>query len=153
MDPGALRQFVDKVFSSYQSTQIPDILPSNPSQSSTRPCVDRQPQMTISAKEMENLDIKESCTATLVCYLELQGWLEITNSIYDICTLKWDGGSDQLKSLERVFPVVAAATAKLRGKGIGTGYIQGYYDYKTNMYCKLESHKLHSFLSSNFIGY
>ena len=69
---------------------------------------------------MEKLDLKEDCTATLLCYLELKGWLEITNAVCDICTIKWSGGpgSEQLKALEnKGFPVVAAAAAKLREEG------------------------------------
>ena len=66
---------------------------------------------------MEKLDLKEDCTATLLCYLELKRWLEITNAACDVCTIKWSGGSEQLKSLEKGFAVVAAAAAKLREEG------------------------------------
>ena len=66
---------------------------------------------------MLELDLKEECVATLLCYLELQGWLEVRNPVRDTCTLKCYGGHRQLRALARKVPSVAAATARLREKG------------------------------------
>ena len=118
MDPGALRQFVDKVFSSQctQSLADLDFFLSQSSQSLIGDNSGQQKLIVIASKEMKELDINEECTATLLCYLELKSWLEITNAIYDTCTIKWDS-SEKLKVLEKGFPVVAAAAATCREKG------------------------------------
>ena len=119
MDPDALGQFVDKVFSS-QCTQSPDFFFSQSSQSSTGDNASQQ--RVISSKEMEQLDINENCTATLLCYLELEGWLEITNAVCDTCTIKWGDDVERLKVLEEKFRVVAAAAAKFQEKGTNRIY-------------------------------
>lgn len=66
---------------------------------------------------MQSLDAKEECLYTLLCYMELQGWLSVRNHTYDTCTLKCYGGSRQLRALARKVPAVAAAAARLREKG------------------------------------
>lgn len=62
---------------------------------------------------MEKLDIRQDCTATLLCYLELEGWLEITNAVCDTCTIKWGDKPEpeRLNILKKEFPVVDAAVA------------------------------------------
>ncbi len=69
-----------------------------------------------------SLDVKEESLETLLCYLELQGWLEMRNHGYDTCSVKCYGGAAQLRALARKVPAVAAATARLREKG-GCGHI------------------------------
>ena len=66
---------------------------------------------------VQRLDIKEECISTLLCYLELQGWLEVLNVVNDSCTLKCYGGARQLRALAQKVPAVAAAGARLREKG------------------------------------
>ena len=66
---------------------------------------------------VQRLDIKEECISTLLCYLELQGWLEVLNVVNDGCTLKCYGGARQLRALAQKVPAVAAAAARLREKG------------------------------------
>ena len=66
---------------------------------------------------VQRLDIKEECISTLLCYLELQGWLEVLNIVNDSCTLKCYGGGRQLRALAQKVPAVAAAAARLREKG------------------------------------
>ena len=116
MDPGALEHFLEKMSSSQCTQQSLHFLLSQPSQGLTGD--NSSQQIIISSKEMEKLDIKEDCTFTLLCYLELEGWLEITNAIYDTCTIKWGDDPKRLKVLEKEFSIVAAAAAKLRENGI-----------------------------------
>lgn len=66
---------------------------------------------------VQELDVKEECISTLLCYLELQGYLEVMNSINDACTLKCYGGPRQLRALAQKVPAVAAAAARLREEG------------------------------------
>ena len=66
---------------------------------------------------MESLDAKEECLATLLCYLELEGWLVMRGVVKDTCCLKCYGGVGQLRALARKVPAVAAAVARLREKG------------------------------------
>ena len=68
------------------------------------------------------LDAREECLATLLCYLELQGWIEVMNPILDTCSLKCYGGSRQLRALARKVPAVAAAVARLREQGEAIQY-------------------------------
>ena len=63
------------------------------------------------------LDVKEECVSTLLCYLELEDWLEVMNPVNDSCTLKCYNGAKQLRALAGKVPAVAAATARLREKG------------------------------------
>ena len=66
---------------------------------------------------VQSLDAKEECLSTLLCYMELQGWLRVKNHTYDTCTLKCFGGKRQLQALARKVPAVAAAVARLGEKG------------------------------------
>ncbi len=65
-----------------------------------------------------SLDVKEECIATLLCYLELEDWLEVMNPINDLCTVQCYNGARQLRALATKVPAIAAATAKLREKGM-----------------------------------
>ena len=97
---------------SFDSTHSPP----PPTISSPRWCVGHE--VAIPIEEMvQRLDIKEECISTLLCYLELQGWLEVLNVVNDSCTLKCYGGARQLRALAQKVPAVAAAAARLREKG------------------------------------
>jgi hypothetical protein len=81
------------------------------------------------------LDIKEECVSTLLCYLELQGWLEVLNVVNDSCTLKCYGGARQLRALAQKVPAVAAAAARLRENGEQLQYrfrIEHIHDVSTS---------------------
>lgn len=79
-------------------------------------------QVAFPIESMVNkLDVKEECVSTLLCYLELEGWLEVMNPVNDSCTLKCYNGAKQLRALAQKVPAVAAATARLREDG---GFIQ-----------------------------
>lgn len=104
------------------SSEIPpsvlptDFTQSPPSLSSPRWCAGHEVAIPIEAM-VERLDVKEECISTLLCYLELQGWLEVLNVVNDSCTLKCYGGARQLRALAQKVPAVAAAAARLREKG------------------------------------
>lgn len=66
---------------------------------------------------VQSLDVKEECIQTLLCYLELQGWLEMKGITKDSCTLKCYGGPRQLRALSQKVPAVAAASARLVESG------------------------------------
>ena len=66
---------------------------------------------------VQRLDVKEECISTLLCYLELRGWLDVVNIVNDSCTLKCYGGARQLRALAQKVPAVAAAAARLRENG------------------------------------
>ena len=66
---------------------------------------------------VQALDVKEECLATLLCYLELRGWLEVMSPLKDTCTLKCYGGPRQLRALARKVPAVAAAVARTKEQG------------------------------------
>ena len=66
---------------------------------------------------VQEFDAKEECIQTLLCYLELQQWLEMKGVKKDLCTLKCYGGSRQLRALAQKVPAVAAATARIQEKG------------------------------------
>ena len=66
---------------------------------------------------VQSLDVREECVSTLLCYMELEGWVELANHAYDTCTLKCYGGPRQLRALARTVPAVAAAAARIREKG------------------------------------
>ena len=80
---------------------------------------DHEVPVAISVKEMEeNMDIFGKCIATLVCYLEQQGVLEIKHIINDRCTLKCSGGPSHLRALTKKVPSVAAAMKELKKDGM-----------------------------------
>ena len=68
---------------------------------------------------VESLDVREETLSTLLCQLELQGWLQVRSAghAHDTCTLRCYGGARQLRALARKVPAVAAAAAYLRAKG------------------------------------
>ena len=63
-------------------------------------------------------DAKEECIQTLLCYLELKGWLEVKGTKKDLCTLKCYGGPRQLRALAQKVPAVAAAAASIQETGL-----------------------------------
>ena len=69
------------------------------------------------AECVNSTDIKEETLSTFLCYLELQGWIEIGNTETDECTLKIYGGEEQLKRLAQRMPMVAAALVIQHRKG------------------------------------
>ena len=88
--------------SSLEAPPFPDSTPSPPSLSSPRWCADHE--VAIPTEEtVQSLDIKEECISTLLCYLELHGWLEVMNIINNSCTLKYYGGPRQLRALAQRF--------------------------------------------------
>lgn len=85
---------------------------------STDPRICRGHEVAIPVEAtVQSLDAKEEVLSTLLCYMELQGWLRIKNHTYDTCTLRCFGGKRQLQALARKVPAVAAAAARLREKG------------------------------------
>lgn len=133
MDPYSIKQLVTKAFPSCHckaksqgegavadegtrdalaSTEAPKPLGS----SSGRWCAGHEVSIPID-KTVHVFDTKEECIQTLLCYLELQGWLEVKGIKKDLCTLKCYGGPRQLRALAQKVPAVAAATARLREKG------------------------------------
>ncbi len=84
---------------------------------------------------VQSLDAKSESLATLLCYLELQGWIEVFSPVWDVCTLKCYGGSRQLRALAQKVPAVAAAAARLKEQGELT-----LYQPITHI-CVMSSHK------------
>ena len=66
---------------------------------------------------VQALDVSEECVSTLLCYLELEGWVEVLSPTLDTCTLKCYGGHRQLRALATKVPAIAAAVARLKEKG------------------------------------
>ena len=129
VDSYTVRKLVGKIFPICQcqeqkqrqqpSSETPppsDSINTLPSLNSPRECAGHE--LAIPVKEMvQSMDVSEECISTLLCYLELQGWLEVMNVINDNCTLKCSGGSRQLKSLIKKVPAVAVAAEILRENG------------------------------------
>ena len=67
---------------------------------------------------VQALDVSEECLSTMLCYLELDGWVEVLNPVLDTCTVKCYGGHRQLRALAAKVPSVAAAVARLKEKGL-----------------------------------
>ncbi len=82
----------------------------------TRWCAGHEVAVPIEAT-VQSLDAREECVSTLLCYLELQGWVEVLIPVQDVCALKCYGGPRQLRALAQKVPAVAAAAARLREKG------------------------------------
>ena len=57
----------------------------------------------------QRLDIKQECIHTLLCYLELNGWLKVIGIVNDTCVFKWNGGASKLRSLMRDVPAIFTA--------------------------------------------
>ncbi len=75
-----------------------------------------------------SLDVKEECVSTLLCYLELEDWLEVMNPLNDTCKLNCYNGARQLRALASKVPAVAAATARLGERGeLGRAYMIPVY--------------------------
>ena len=87
-----------------------------PLSTSHRCCTGHEVAFPIEAMELA-LDVKEECLATLLCYLELRGWIDMLSPGRDVCSLKCYGGARQLRALARKVPAVAAAVAWLRNNG------------------------------------
>lgn len=66
---------------------------------------------------IHSLDLKEETLATMLCYLESHGWIEVLNPINDTCCLKCYGGSGQLKALTKRVPAVNVGVNIERNKG------------------------------------
>ena len=81
-----------------------------------RVCAGHEVSIPIEAT-VQDFDVKQEVILTLLCYLELQGWLEVKGIKRDTCTLKCYGGPQQLRALAQKVPAVAAATARIREKG------------------------------------
>ena len=131
VDPYTIKQLIRKVFPKCQcrdikQASIPESKPeSNPPASNSAPlplnstsrwCAGHEVAIPIEST-VRQLDVKEECLSTLLCYLELQHWLEVMNSVCDSCTLKCYGGPRQLRALAQKVPAVAAAAARLKEQG------------------------------------
>ena len=63
---------------------------------------------------VQTLDVYEEGITTLLCYMEVQGWLEVLPPINDTCILKCYGGSRQLSALSKKVPAIALAFAQMK---------------------------------------
>ena len=131
VDPYAIKQLIGKAFpkcACKEMKQSSTATQSDPqsSQSSLKSpppllgriwyCAGHEVAIPIEAT-VQSLDVREECLSTLLCYLELQSWLEVLNPVNDACTLKCYGGPRQLRALAQKLPSVAAAVARLREQG------------------------------------
>ena len=129
MDPYSIKQLVRRVFPSCQCKQAaPTRTPSGDSTSSDvgrvpqplgaqgRLCAGHEVSLPIEST-VQKFDVKEECILTLMCYLELQGWVEMKGTKKDMCNLKCYGGPRQLRALAQKVPAVAAATARVQEAG------------------------------------
>lgn len=66
---------------------------------------------------VQSLDTREETLSTLLCYLQLAGWLEVLSPLNDSCIIKCYGGAGQLRALSRKLPPVSIAMAQQREKG------------------------------------
>eukprot|EP00058_Branchiostoma_floridae_P014375 XP_002599863.1 hypothetical protein BRAFLDRAFT_127645 [Branchiostoma floridae] len=69
---------------------------------------------------VQALDMTEEGIATLLCYLELhqRKWIEVLQPIRAFCTIQFYGGPGLLRQLARTNPIIAAAIAMGRKKGV-----------------------------------
>eukprot|EP00058_Branchiostoma_floridae_P016537 XP_002602025.1 hypothetical protein BRAFLDRAFT_82614 [Branchiostoma floridae] len=69
---------------------------------------------------VQALDMTEEGIATLLCYLELhqRKWIEVLQPIRAFCTVQFYGGPGLLRQLARTNPIIAAAVAMERKKGV-----------------------------------
>ena len=125
IDPYSIKQLVTKVFPSCQCRPPDTDLQSDepgvgrapkPLGSRERWCAGHEVAVAIE-HTVQAFDTKEECIQTLLCYLELQQWLEMKGIKKDVCTLKCYGGARQLRALAQKVPAVAAATARMQEKG------------------------------------
>ena len=63
------------------------------------------------------MDVREELLESLLCYLELQGWVELLTVTQDTCTLKCYGGRAQLERLAEKVTTVHAALEWCRANG------------------------------------
>ena len=127
VDSSTLKTLIDRLFPPCQNkcseqsqsqqtppTSSPDSTNSPPTLSSPRCC--RGHEVLIPIEELsKTLDVHKKCIATFLCYLEQQEWLKIISIFNDTCTLKWGGGKEQLRALQKVHAVAEAV------KFVGTG--------------------------------
>ena len=128
VDPYAVKHLIRKAFpickckeqkqgSSPDTSDLSTDPPHSPPKLATpRWCAGHEVTIPIETT-VQKLDVKEECISTLLCYLELRGWLEVMNVVNDMCTLKCYGGPRQLRALAQKVPAVAAAAARLRENG------------------------------------
>ena len=69
---------------------------------------------------VDALDVREELLESLLCYLELQGWIELLTVTQDTCTLKCYGGRAQVERLAGKVTTVHAALEWCRTEG---GYL------------------------------
>ena len=72
------------------------------------------------AECVEALDVREELLESLLCYMELQGWIELLTVTQDTCTLKCYGGRAQVERLAGKVTTVHAALEWCRTEG---GYL------------------------------
>eukprot|EP00731_Ephydatia_muelleri_P027095 Em0018g1195a len=94
-----------------ESTKEEDICP----KPYVRCCEGHEVSMIIETL-VQALDVSEECVSTLLCYLELEEWVEVLSPTLDTCTLKCYGGHRQLRALATKVPAIAAAVARLKEK-------------------------------------
>ena len=69
------------------------------------------------AECVEALDVREELLESLLCYLELEGWIELLTVTQDTCSLKCYGGRAQVERLARKMNAVHAALEWCRAEG------------------------------------
>ena len=69
------------------------------------------------AECVDALDVREELLESLLCYLELQGWVELLTVTQDTCTLKCYGGRAQLERLAEKVTTVHVALEWCRANG------------------------------------
>ena len=132
VDPYAIKQLVAKAFPKCKCKEIKQSSTATPNPSQDAPQSSQSSPKSLSGRirycaghevtipietTVQALDVREECLSTLLCYIELQSWLEVLNPVNDTCTLKCYGGPRQLRALARKLPSVAAAIARLREQG------------------------------------
>ena len=71
---------------------------------------------------VQTLDVSEEGITTLLCYMELQSWLEVLSPVSDTCVLKCYGGSRQSSALSKKVPAIASALAQIKKKNEGKAH-------------------------------
>lgn len=62
-------------------------------------------------KSVIDFDMNEENIATILCYFEELGWIEVSQKINDCCKIVCYGGEKQLRKLSEKVPIIAAAQA------------------------------------------
>lgn len=120
-----MKKLVDKVFSQCLCHKMPFSNPTCTSQELSSTTINSQKicgghEVDVRIQRMEEMmDIKGDSIATLLCYLEKKGYLEITNILTDrdICRLHYYGGERQLEDLKQNYTAVEKG-AILKKEGI-----------------------------------